>query len=103
MENTTICYLILSICRRGGDVVVHHNKLCFVFLSFCHQAHITAPLEAGSGLTPGRNDSRPADVLVRDWALGMLAAFDITVVAAEAAKRRNHVSKCAKLAGYVCL
>ena len=50
-----------------------------VFLSFCHQAHIAARLEAGSGLTPGLDRARPADVLVRDWAQGKPAAFDITV------------------------
>eukprot|EP00731_Ephydatia_muelleri_P003184 Em0001g3184a len=36
-------------CRRGGDVVIRHNRLRDVFLSFCHQAHIAARLEAGSG------------------------------------------------------
>ena len=67
-------------CRRGGDVVIRHNRLCDdVFLSFCHQAHIAARLEAGSGLTPGLDRARPADVLVRDWAQGKPAAFDITV------------------------
>ena len=57
-------------CRRGGDVVIRHNRLRDVFLSFCHQAHIAARLEAGSGLTPGLDCTRPADVLVRDWAQG---------------------------------
>ena len=67
-------------CRHGGDVVVRHNKLHDVFLSYCHQAHIAATLEAGSGLTPGLDHTRPADVLVRDWALGKPAAFDITAM-----------------------
>ncbi|KAL5464048.1 hypothetical protein EMCRGX_G033005 [Ephydatia muelleri] len=64
-------------CRRGGDVVIRHNRLRDVFLSFCHQAHIAARLEAGSGRTPGLDRTRPADVLVRDWAQGKPAAFDI--------------------------
>eukprot|EP00731_Ephydatia_muelleri_P030964 Em0022g478a len=88
-----------------------------VFLSFCHQAHIAARLEAGSGLTPGLDRTRPADVLVRDWAQGKPAAFDITVTspltpailaeasrrvgaAAEAAENREHTAndpKCAEL------
>eukprot|EP00731_Ephydatia_muelleri_P038584 Em0814g2a len=66
-------------CRHGGDVVIRHNRLRDVVLSFCHQAHIAARLEAGSGLTPGLDRARPADVLVRDWAQGKPAAFDITV------------------------
>ena len=94
-------------CRRGGDVVICHNRLCDVFLSFCHLAHLAARLEAGSGLTPSLDHARPADVLVRNWAQGKPAAFDITVTspltpailaeasmrvgtAAEAAERRKH-------------
>ena len=108
--------------RCGGDVVIHQNRLCDVFLSFCHQAHIAARLEAGSGLTPGLDHTRPADVLVRDWAQGKPAAFDITVIspltpailadasvrvgaAAEAAERIKHTAndpKCAEL-GWVCV
>ena len=57
-------------CRRGGDVVIRHNRLRDVFLSICHQDHIAARLETGSGLTPGLDHTRPADVLVRDWAQG---------------------------------
>ena len=34
-------------------------------------------MEGGSGLTPDMSHSRPADVLVRDWAQGKPAAFDI--------------------------
>ena len=97
--------------------------LCDVFLSFCHQAHIAARLEAGSGLTPGLDRTRPADVLVRDWAQGKPAAFDIKVTspltpailaeasrrvgaAAEAAENRKHTAndpKCAELGWSVCL
>ena len=50
-----------------------------VFLSFCHQAHMAIGLEAESGHTPGFDCTRTADVLVRDWAQGKPAAFDITV------------------------
>ena len=109
-------------CRHGGDVIIHHNKLHDVFLSFCHQAHIAARLEAGSGLTSGLDRTRPADVLVRDWAQGKPAAFDITVTspltpanlagasmrvgaAAEAAEKRKHTAndpKCAEL-GWRCV
>ena len=96
-------------CQHGGDVVTHHNRLRDVFLSFCHQSHLAARSEAGSGLTPGLDHTRRADVLVRDWAQGKPAAFDITVTspltpailaeasmrvgaAAEAAERRKHTS-----------
>ena len=96
--------------------------MCDVFQSFCHQAHIAARLEAGSGLTPGLDHTRPADVLLRDWAQDKPAAFDITVIspltpailadasvrvvaAAEAAERIKHTAndlKCAEL-GWVCV
>eukprot|EP00731_Ephydatia_muelleri_P021264 Em0013g991a len=66
-------------------------------------------LEAGSGLTPGLDRTRPADALVRDWAQGKPAALDITVTspltpailaeasrwvgaAAEAAENRKHTA-----------
>ena len=111
-----------AICRHGGDVVIRHNRLRDVFLSFCHHTHIAARLEAGSGLTPGLDCTRPADVLVRDWAQGKPAAFDITVTspltpailaeasrrvgaAAEAAENRKHTAndpKCAEL-GWRCV
>ena len=101
--------------------MICHNRLCDVFLSFCHQAHLAARLEAGSGLTPGLDHTHPAEELVRDWAQGKPAAFDITVTspltpaiwaeasmrvgaAAEAAENRKHTSndpKCAEL-GWVC-
>ena len=87
-------WTLWAIMQRGGDVVIRHNRLRDVFLSFCHQAHIAARLEAGSGLTPGLDRARPADVLVRDWAQGKPAAFDITVtspltpaILAEASRR----------------
>ena len=102
-------------CRRGGDVVICHNRLRDVFLSFCHQAHIAARFEAGSGLTPGLDHTHPADVLVRDWAQGKPAAFDIPAIlaeasrrvgaAAEAAENRKHTAndpKCAEL-GWRCV
>ena len=37
----------------AGMAVIRHNRLRDVFLSFCHQAHQLARLEAGSGLTAG--------------------------------------------------
>ena len=79
-------------------------------------------MEGGSGLTPDMSHSRPADVLVRDWAQDKPAQFDITVTsplspailaetsqrvgaAAEAAERRKHAAndpKCTEL-GWVCV
>ena len=93
-------------CRRDGDVV-YANRLRDVFPSFCHQGHIAARLEA--------------DVLVRDWAQGKPAAFDITVTspltpailaeasrrvgaAVEAAENRKHTANDPKWAelGWRC-
>ena len=40
-------------CRRGGDVVLHHNHLRNVFVQLCHQEHLRVKVvEEGSGLTP---------------------------------------------------
>ena len=92
-------------CQCGGDVVVRHNM--------CHQAHIAATLEAGSGLTPGLDHTRPADMLAGDWALGKPAAFDITVtsplnptILAEACLRVGAAAEAINVpswAEYVCL
>ena len=87
-------------CRRGGDVVIHHNRLRDVFLSFCHQAHIAARLEAGSGLTLGLDHTRPDDVpaafdttVMSPLTLAILAEASVRVgAAAEAAERRKHTS-----------
>ena len=106
-------------CRRGSDVVLRHNHLRDAFVEFCHPAHLSVKVEGGSGLTPDMSHSWPADVLVRDWAQGKPAAFDITVtsplspaILAEtsqrvgaAAERRKHAAndpKCAEL-GWVCV
>ena len=78
-------------------------------------------MEGGSGLTYDTcmSHSWPADVLVRDWAQGKPAVFDITVTslspailaetsqrvgaAAEAAERRKYAANNPKCAGCVCL
>lgn len=57
-------------CRHGGDVVILHNRLWNVFLSFLHQAHIVARLEGGSFLTPRLDHTRLADVLVWEGPAG---------------------------------
>ena len=100
-------------------MVLHHNHLQDAFVGFCHQAHLSVKVEGGSGLIPDMSHSQPADVLVRDWAQGKPAAFDIMATsplspailaetslrveaAAEAAERRKHAAndpKCAEL-GY---
>ena len=70
VDNRGVPYLIQPV---GMEVC--HVKLHNVILSTCHQAHISATLETGSSLTPGMDHTRSADVLVRDWALGKLAAI----------------------------
>ena len=65
--------------KKGGDVVTRHNPLRDVFVDFCHQAHLGVQVEVGSTLTPDGSQSRPADVLVREWIAGRFAAFDFTV------------------------
>eukprot|EP00731_Ephydatia_muelleri_P003301 Em0001g3301a len=97
----------ITIIKHGGDIV----KLTVRRLP-----------ESLSGRSPGLDRTRPADVLVRDWAQGKPAAFDITVpspltpailaeasrrvgAAAEAAENRKHTAndpKCAEL-GWRCV
>ena len=36
-------------------------------------------MEAGSNLTKDHSHTRPADILVTNWSLGKLAAFDLSV------------------------
>ena len=103
-------------------MVTRHNRLRDVFVDFCHQAHLGVQVEVGSTLTPDGSQSRPADVLVRDWIAGRFAAFDFTVSSplsitslyqacttsgstaqsAEAHKHRADDPKCREL-GWVCV
>ena len=66
-------------CKRGGDVVTHHNHLRNVLVEFYHRAHLGVRVESGSGLTPDLSHTWPADVLVLNWERGKHAALDITV------------------------
>ena len=68
-----------STCKRGGDVVTHHNHLRNVLVEFCHRAHLGVRVESGSGLHQTLSHTRPADVLVLNWERGKHAALDITV------------------------
>ena len=109
-------------CKRGGDVVTHHNHLRNVFVEFCDRAYLGVRVESGSGITPDLSRTRPADVLVLNWERGKHAALDITVTsplipsiltaaslsegaAAEEAEVRKHRAndpKCSEL-GWVCI
>ena len=105
-------------------MVTRHNQLRDVFVDFCHQAHLGVQVEVRSTLTPDGSQSRPADVLVRDWIAGRFAAFDFTVSsplsitsldqacttsgstaqAAEVCKHRAYGPKCSELhVGWVCV
>ena len=66
-------------CKRGGDVVIHHNHLRNVIVEFCNHAHLGVRVESGSGITPDLSRTRPADVLVLNWERGKHAALDTTV------------------------
>ena len=63
-------------CKLGGDVVSLHNRLGDIFNDFCHRACLAPQLEMGGW---SREHTRPADVLVPNWVLGKLAAFDLSV------------------------
>ena len=56
----------------GGDVVSRHNRLRDIFNDFCHSACLAPQLEMGGW---SRDRTRPADVLVSNWALGKPAVL----------------------------
>ncbi|KAL5477544.1 hypothetical protein EMCRGX_G024355 [Ephydatia muelleri] len=66
-------------CKRGGDVVTRHNTLRDVLAEICHRAHLGVQVEAGNDLTADHSHTRPADLLLTNWATGKTAAFDISV------------------------
>ena len=70
-----------STCKRGGDAVFHHKRLCNDVAKLCRLAHLSVKVEAGNNLTPAADHrhTRPADVLVQNWSRGRPAAFDICV------------------------
>ena len=88
----------------------------------CRRAHFSVQVEAGCNLTPDHSHSRPADVLISNWALGKTAACDISVTtplnsnimseagvtagaAAQATELRKHETndvKCSEL-GWLCI
>eukprot|EP00731_Ephydatia_muelleri_P019560 Em0012g385a len=109
-------------CKHGGGVVLRHNSLRDVFVEFCHRACLGGQVEVGSGQGHDRLNSRPADVLVKNWHLGKPAAFDLTITSplnpttlteagvkcgssAQVAEVRKHAAndgKCKEL-GWVCI
>ena len=66
-------------CKKGGDVVICHNHLCNVLVETCRRAHLNVMVEMGCNLTSDRDHSRPADILLPNWAFGKPSAFDISV------------------------
>ena len=62
-------------------MVARHNKLRDVFVKCCRRANVSAQVEVGSGFGHDKRYTRPADVLVLNWSLGMPAAFDLTITA----------------------
>ena len=109
-------------CKRGGDVVTRHNTLRDVLAEICHRAHLGVQVEAGCDLTADHSHTRPADLLLTNWATGKTAAFDISVTsplntltlleagvsagsAAQATETRKHMAndaKCNEL-GWLCV
>ena len=65
-------------CKRGGDVVTRHNKLRDTLAETCRRAHLSVKVEAGSNLTKDHSHTCPADILVPNWSMGKLAAFDLS-------------------------
>ena len=109
-------------CKRGGDVVTCHNKLRDTLAETCRRAHLSVKVEAGSNLTKDHSHTRPADILVPNWSMGKLAAFDLSLTsplnsnvlreaglaagqAARTNEQRKHDendAKCKEL-GWICI
>ena len=109
-------------CKRGGDVVFHHNRLRDILGETGRRAHFSVQVETGCNLVPDHSHSRPADVLISNWALGKMAACDISVTsllnsnikseagvtagaAVQATELRKHEAndvKCSEL-GWLCI
>ena len=105
-------------CKRGRDVVTHHNKLRATLAETCFRAHLNVEVEAGSNLSKDHSHTRPADILVPNWSLGKPAAFDLPLnsnvllevglaagQAARATEQRKHEendAKCKELR-WVCV
>ena len=53
--------------RRGGDVVIRHNRLRNIIADLRSCAHLSVRVEVGRGLLGSHNYARPADVLVDGW------------------------------------
>ena len=66
-------------CKCGGDVVTCHNKLRDTLAETWRRAHLSVKVEAGSTLTKDHSHTRPAEILVPNWSLGKLAAFNLSV------------------------
>eukprot|EP00731_Ephydatia_muelleri_P021611 Em0014g202a len=77
----------LSLSRGGLGLrsLSHHAPAAFIAslrdisAETCRRAHFSVQVEAGCNLTPDHSHSRPADVLISNWALGKMAACDISV------------------------
>ncbi|KAL5509138.1 hypothetical protein EMCRGX_G004448 [Ephydatia muelleri] len=104
------------LCKRGGDVVFRHNRLRDILAETCRRAYFSVQVEAGCNLTPDHSHSRPADVLISNWALEKTAACDISVTsplimseagitagaAAQATEHEANDVKCSEL-GWLCI
>ena len=83
-------------CKRGGDVVFRHNRLRDTLAETCRRAHFSVQVEAGCNLTLDHSHSRPADVLISNWALGKTAACGISVTSS---LNSNNMSEAGVTAG----
>ena len=55
-------------------MVTRHNQLRNVLTETCRRAHLSVKVEMDSNLAPDHDHSRPADILLPNWALGKPAA-----------------------------
>eukprot|EP00731_Ephydatia_muelleri_P013975 Em0007g1285a len=99
-----------------------HHAITYVLAEICHRAHLGVQVEAGNDLTADHSHTRPADLLLTNWATGKTAAFDISVTsplntlnlleagvsagsAVQATETRKHMAndaKCNEL-GWLCV
>ena len=61
--------------KGGGYVGLRHSSFKDAFSKFCHRACLGGQLKVGCGLGADKRHSRPADILVQNWANWQTSSF----------------------------
>ena len=70
-------------CKYGGDVVSRHNRIRDILVETCGHAHVGVKVEVGNNLSRDHSKTRPADILLPNWVVGVTAALDESIITAK--------------------